>query len=161
MSVVAMAASLAACTSALSRVSLCSSFSKRIGTQSLSSVSSVSSSVMLGEVRGQAVVERRQPGLVVEAKEGYKLKTHKASAKRFKVTGTGKVMRRSAWRQHLLRKKSVRRKNRLAGAQPVFRGDIDKIVGALPYLKVNRRRMNAIERFEDVEEDDEIESGDE
>eukprot|EP00475_Leptophrys_vorax_P034170 TRINITY_DN54874_c0_g1_i1.p2 TRINITY_DN54874_c0_g1~~TRINITY_DN54874_c0_g1_i1.p2 ORF type:complete len:185 (-),score=8.28 TRINITY_DN54874_c0_g1_i1:116-670(-) len=96
--------------------------------------------------------------LVVVAKEGYKRKTHKASAKRFRVTGSGKVVRRRAWRAHLLRKKNTRRKNRLAGMTEVFRGDLDKIVGAMPYLKVNRNRLppSAVE-YEDDEEDEEAE----
>ncbi|CAI5476377.1 unnamed protein product [Closterium sp. Yama58-4] len=93
--------------------------------------------------------------LKVVAKEGYKLKTHKASAKRFRVTGSGKVVRRRAWRAHLLSKKSMRRKNRLAGMTEVFRGDLDKIVGAMPYLKVNRNRLppSAIVYEEEGEED--------
>ena len=39
-------------------------------------------------------------------------KTKKSIAKRFKVTGTGKVMRRSPNRRHLLTKKSVKQKRR-------------------------------------------------
>eukprot|EP00897_Mesotaenium_endlicherianum_P000649 jgi/Mesen1/10585/ME000085S09911 len=76
----------------------------------------------------------------VTAASGYKLKTHKASAKRFRVTGTGKIVRRNAWRQHLLRKKTTTRKNRLAGLKGIDRSNIDNVVGALPYLKVMRRR---------------------
>ncbi|GJP56942.1 hypothetical protein CLOM_g15994 [Closterium sp. NIES-68] len=93
--------------------------------------------------------------LKVVAKEGYKLKTHKASAKRFRVTGSGKVVRRRAWRAHLLSKKSPRRKNRLAGMTEVFRGDLDKIVGAMPYLKVNRQRLPPSAMVYEEEEGDE------
>ncbi len=39
-------------------------------------------------------------------------KTKKSIAKRFKVTGTGKIMRRSPNRRHLLTKKSVKQKRR-------------------------------------------------
>lgn len=92
------------------------------------------------------------PQLAVVAKVGYKQKTHKASAKRFRVTGSGRVVRRKAWRAHLLSKKSTKRKNRLAGMTEVFRGDLDKIIGALPYLKVNRNRLPASSVvFEEVE----------
>ena len=42
-----------------------------------------------------------------------KQKTHRGAAKRFKVTGTGKVLRRKAYRSHLLEKKSSRRTRRL------------------------------------------------
>ncbi|KAL2613858.1 hypothetical protein R1flu_025550 [Riccia fluitans] len=67
-----------------------------------------------------------------------KIKTHKASAKRFKVTGSGKIVRRQAGRAHLLRKKTTKRKNRLSGKIQVNRSDYDNVIGALPYLKVNR-----------------------
>ena len=47
-----------------------------------------------------------------------KIKTHKATKKRFKITGSGKVMH---WKQgdnaHLRTKKTLRRKRRLAGAK--------------------------------------------
>ncbi|CAK9195000.1 unnamed protein product [Sphagnum troendelagicum] len=66
---------------------------------------------------------------------GYKLKTHKASAKRFSVTGSGKIVRRQAGRQHLLRKKNAKRKNRLSGKTDVDRSDWQNVLGALPYLK--------------------------
>ncbi|MEO0598787.1 MAG: bL35 family ribosomal protein, partial [Chloroflexota bacterium] len=40
------------------------------------------------------------------SKKKYKLKTHKATAKRFKVTGSGKVMRTKGGKSHLRRRKS-------------------------------------------------------
>ncbi len=39
-----------------------------------------------------------------------KMKTHKGSAKRFKVTGSGKIMRAKAFKSHILTKKSPKRK---------------------------------------------------
>ena len=42
-----------------------------------------------------------------------KQKTHRGAAKRFRITGTGKVRRRKAYRSHLLEKKSSRRTRRL------------------------------------------------
>lgn len=42
-----------------------------------------------------------------------KMKTHKGAAKRFKLTGTGKIRRRRPNRSHLLEKKTSRRKRRL------------------------------------------------
>ncbi len=42
-----------------------------------------------------------------------KLKTNKAAAKRFKVTGSGKIMRQKAYKSHILTKKSADRKRRL------------------------------------------------
>ena len=38
-----------------------------------------------------------------------KMKTHKATAKRFKVTGSGKLRRLKTGRSHLRRKKTTRR----------------------------------------------------
>src|SRR6266516_2645049 len=43
-----------------------------------------------------------------------KMKTHSGAGKRFRVTGTGKVMRRRANRNHLFEHKSSRRTRRLA-----------------------------------------------
>ncbi|XP_023516182.1 50S ribosomal protein L35, chloroplastic-like [Cucurbita pepo subsp. pepo] len=80
----------------------------------------------------------RTPFTVVAAK-GYKMKTHKASAKRFRVTGRGKIVRRRAGKQHLLYKKNTKRKLRLSKMHPVSRSDYDNVIGALPYLKVNRQ----------------------
>jgi large subunit ribosomal protein L35 len=43
-----------------------------------------------------------------------KAKTRKSAAKRFKITGSGKILHRRAGRSHLLAKKSSARKRRLA-----------------------------------------------
>ena len=43
-------------------------------------------------------------------KKKYKLKTHKATAKRFRKTGSGKVLRMKSDRSHLRRRKSKRAK---------------------------------------------------
>jgi large subunit ribosomal protein L35 len=44
-----------------------------------------------------------------------KMKTHSGAAKRFKITGSGKIMRLRANRRHLLEHKSSRVTRRLAG----------------------------------------------
>ena len=67
-----------------------------------------------------------------------KMKTHRAGAKRYKVTASGKILRRKAGRKHLLQHKSSARKNRLAGMTEVFEGNLDKIKAELPYLKYSR-----------------------
>lgn len=72
------------------------------------------------------------------AAAGYKLKSHKASAKRFSVTGSGKITRRCAGRAHLLRKKTTTRKNRLAGKTEVEHCDWQNVIGALPYLRTKK-----------------------
>jgi large subunit ribosomal protein L35 len=52
-----------------------------------------------------------------------KMKTDKGAAKRFKITGSGKIMREKAYRSHLLEKKSSRRTRRLAGTAEVHSAD--------------------------------------
>ena len=42
-----------------------------------------------------------------------KMKTHKGAAKRFKVTGSGKVRRMKAYKSHILTKKGPKRKRNL------------------------------------------------
>ena len=56
-----------------------------------------------------------------------KMKTHSGAAKRFKVTGTGKVMRLRANRQHLFEHKSSRVTRRLEGAVLVAKGDVREV----------------------------------
>ena len=45
-----------------------------------------------------------------------KIKTNRAAAKRFKVTGTGKLKRNKAYKSHILTKKSTKRKRNLRKA---------------------------------------------
>ena len=56
-----------------------------------------------------------------------KMKTHKGAAKRFKVTGSGKLTRRRAGLNHILEKKSPKRKRRLTGRVEVTGGDGDRM----------------------------------
>ncbi|MBA3801327.1 MAG: 50S ribosomal protein L35 [Actinomycetota bacterium] len=56
-----------------------------------------------------------------------KMKTSKTAAKRFRKTGTGKLRRQQAMRQHLFEKKSSRRTRRLDGIVEVHSGDEKKI----------------------------------
>lgn len=56
-----------------------------------------------------------------------KMKTHRGAAKRFRLTGTGKIRRRRANRGHILEKKSAKRKRRLAG-DPVISPANEKAV---------------------------------
>jgi large subunit ribosomal protein L35 len=52
-----------------------------------------------------------------------KMKTHRGAAKRFKITGSGKIVRRRAFRSHLLEHKSSVRTRRLAREAEVTGGD--------------------------------------
>ena len=62
-----------------------------------------------------------------------KLKTRKAAAKRFKVTSTGKFMRRRAFRNHLLDHKSPKLKRHLATKAVVDESDAENVSRMLPY----------------------------
>lgn len=57
-----------------------------------------------------------------------KQKTRRAAAKRFTVTGSGKLRRRQAWRAHLVvGKKSGQRMRRLKGDAPVSAADTERV----------------------------------
>jgi large subunit ribosomal protein L35 len=56
-----------------------------------------------------------------------KNKTHSGTAKRFKVTGKGKLRRERAGRRHLLEKKSSRLTRRLEGTTDVAPNDVKKV----------------------------------
>ena len=61
-----------------------------------------------------------------------KMKTHRGAAKRFKVTGTGRILRRKAFRAHILEKKPSKRTRRLARPSELLGGDkkhIDRLLG--------------------------------
>jgi large subunit ribosomal protein L35 len=62
-----------------------------------------------------------------------KLKTHKGAAKRFKVTGTGKIKRRHAFARHILTKKSAGRKRKLGKATLLDEADVKAVRDMLPY----------------------------
>jgi large subunit ribosomal protein L35 len=55
-----------------------------------------------------------------------KMKTHSGAAKRFRITGTGKVMRRRANMNHLLEHKSSRRTRRLSNDLTLAPADVRK-----------------------------------
>jgi len=72
-----------------------------------------------------------------KAKAGkIKLKTHKATSKRFRLTGSGKLMRTKGGKSHLRRRTSVRTKALLSEMIPVEGTGIVKRVKRLaPYMK--------------------------
>jgi large subunit ribosomal protein L35 len=66
----------------------------------------------------------------------YKLKTHKATSKRFRVTGTGIVVRTKGGKSHLRRKTSKRTKQLFTEMVPVKgRGIVQRVHRLAPYLK--------------------------
>jgi large subunit ribosomal protein L35 len=60
-----------------------------------------------------------------------KKKTHKAAAKRFRLTGRGRVRRRKAYKSHILTKKSAKRKRRLRKATVAAHADERRLRGLL------------------------------
>jgi large subunit ribosomal protein L35 len=60
-------------------------------------------------------------------------KTKKAVSKRFKVTGTGKILRAQASRRHLMASKSSKRKRHLAKSALVHDTDAARVIKNLPF----------------------------
>ena len=56
-----------------------------------------------------------------------KNKTHSGTAKRFRVTGKGKLRREQAGRRHILEKKSSRVTRRLEGTETVAKNDVARV----------------------------------
>lgn len=74
----------------------------------------------------------------------YKLKTHKATAKRFRVTGSGKLVRTKAGKGHLRRRTPKRTKRLFSKMVPVKGTGISKRVKRLaPYLSKYKANPNA------------------
>ncbi|BAZ80634.1 MAG: 50S ribosomal protein L35 [Sphaerospermopsis kisseleviana] len=63
-----------------------------------------------------------------------KLKTRKAAAKRFRATGSGKIVRRKPFKNHLLEHKSSSKKNNLSKMAVVHERDEENVRLMLPYL---------------------------
>ena len=67
------------------------------------------------------------------ARRGGKAKTRKAVAKRFKVTGSGRVLRRKQGKRHLMRRKNSKRRRRLGQATLVAPSDEKNVKADLPF----------------------------
>ena len=61
-----------------------------------------------------------------------KMKTHRGAAKRFRKTGTGKVVRQKANKQHILTKKDTKRKRHLRSSTLVSNADVPRIKRLIP-----------------------------
>lgn len=62
-----------------------------------------------------------------------KLKTHKGASKRFKITAKGKIKRRKANLNHILTKKTTKRKRNLKKPTLVVKEEYKRIKDLLPY----------------------------
>ena len=63
-----------------------------------------------------------------------KMKTKRAAAKRFKLTGSGKLMRFKANKRHILTKKSTKRKRDLRQSTILDQSNVKNMKKVLPYL---------------------------
>ncbi|WP_019555412.1 50S ribosomal protein L35 [Propionispira raffinosivorans] len=62
-----------------------------------------------------------------------KMKTRRAAAKRFTVTGSGKFKRNKAFKSHILEKKAPKRKRNLRKAALASKADTNRVSRMLPY----------------------------
>ena len=63
-----------------------------------------------------------------------KMKTNRSAAKRFKVTGTGKLKRNKAYKRHILTKKTTKTKRNLRKAAIVDATNVKNMKKILPYV---------------------------
>ena len=61
-----------------------------------------------------------------------KMKTHRGAAKRFGKTGTGKVRRAKAFKQHILTSKSAKRRRNMRGTALVSEADTPRLERMIP-----------------------------
>jgi len=67
-----------------------------------------------------------------------KMKTNKAAARRFKITGTGKILRRQAGKRHLNEWMTESRKRHLAGWTELTKDQKQNVLDLFPYRKYVR-----------------------
>ncbi len=63
-----------------------------------------------------------------------KVKTRRGAAKRFKVTGRGRILRGKAYRRHILTKMTRKRKRQLGKKTLVDSSDVARVRKQIPYL---------------------------
>ena len=69
------------------------------------------------------------------ARKAGKSKTRKAVAKRYKITGSGKIVRRSPGKRHILTKKSSKRKRSLGQDKLVDASMVKTIKENMPFSR--------------------------
>jgi large subunit ribosomal protein L35 len=60
-----------------------------------------------------------------------KMKTNRGAAKRFKVTGSGRIKRKKAYASHIMTKKSTKRGRKLRQQAEISSADIKRVKGML------------------------------
>lgn len=86
--------------------------------------------------RGQKLFQYNQSRIWEMIREGFvpKIKTRRATAKRFKVTGSGKFVRAKGNKSHILTKKSSKRKRQLRQDVVAHSTNTTALQRMLPYL---------------------------
>jgi large subunit ribosomal protein L35 len=62
-----------------------------------------------------------------------KMKTHRGAAKRYRVTGSGKIKRAQAFKSHILTKKSTKRKRNLRKSAYISEAEAKVVKKLIPY----------------------------
>lgn len=62
-----------------------------------------------------------------------KIKTCRSASKRFKITKGKRILRKSAFKGHILEKKSSKRKRGLSQKKVLFKGEVKQLKRMLPY----------------------------
>ncbi|MCF8129603.1 MAG: 50S ribosomal protein L35 [Deltaproteobacteria bacterium] len=62
-----------------------------------------------------------------------KMKTNRGAAKRFKTSGSGKIVRNKAFSSHILTKKSTKRKRNLRKSAVLDSANLKNVMRMLPY----------------------------
>jgi large subunit ribosomal protein L35 len=62
-----------------------------------------------------------------------KMKTHRGAAKRYRVTGSGKIKRAKAFKSHILTKKSAKRKRNLRKPAYISEAEAKVVKKLIPY----------------------------
>ena len=71
-----------------------------------------------------------------------KMKTHRSGAKRYKITASGKILRRKAGKGHLLQHKSASRKRKLSSMIEVSATHKKLVLKELPYAKCSGEEIS-------------------
>ena len=74
-----------------------------------------------------------------------KMKTSRAAAKRFKVTGTGKLKRNKAYKRHILTKKTTKKKRDLRQATITDVTNVKNVKKILPYIQLEGKDRKCLE----------------
>ena len=68
----------------------------------------------------------------------YKLKTHKATAKRFRMTGTGRIVRTKGGKSHFRRRTAKRSKRLFDKTIATHRSDVKRVKRLAPYMRKHK-----------------------